>query len=74
MLRALSLRWKILLALLGLSILPLLLVSLLFSQMTNSRFSNELLEKSDRIGGFVLQTSDSMQRELATDLNQLQER
>lgn len=73
MLRSLSLRWKILIALLGLSVLPLLLVSLLFTQMTDTRFNNELLAKSERLGNFVLQTTDSMQSELSSDIKPLQE-
>ncbi len=73
MLRSLSLRWKILIALLGLSLLPLLLVSLLFTRMTDSRFNDELLEKADRTGSFVLQTSGAMQRELSAFLKPLQE-
>lgn len=73
MLRSLSLRWKILLALLCLSVLPLLLVSLLFTQMTNNRFNNELLEKSDRTGNFLLQVSGSMRKELSSLMKPLQE-
>ncbi len=73
MLRSLSLRWKILLALLCLSVLPLLLISLLFTQMTNNRFNNELLEKSDRTGNFVLQASSSRQQELSSLMKPLQE-
>jgi len=73
MLRSLSLRWKILLALLSLSVLPLLLVSLLFTQMTDSRFNNELLAKSERTGSFILQASSSMQQELATALKPVKE-
>ncbi len=73
MLSSLSLRWKILLALLSLSVLPLLLVSLLFTQMTASRFDKELLQKSDRTGNFVLQASSSMRHELSSDLKPLQE-
>ncbi len=73
MLRSLSLRWKILIALLSLSLIPLLLVSLLFTRMTDSRFNDELLEKADRTGSFVLQTSRAMQRELSAFLKPLQE-
>jgi methyl-accepting chemotaxis protein len=73
MLRSLSLRWKILIALLCLSVLPLLLVSLLFTQMTNSRFNSELMAKADRTGNFVIQASNSKQRELASDMRPLQE-
>ncbi len=73
MLRSLSLRWKILLALLGLSVLPLLLVSLLFSQMTDTRFNIELQEKSQRTGHLIQQTTASLQRELVSDLQILQE-
>ena len=73
MLRSLSLRWKILLALLGLSVLPLLLVSLLFSQMTNNRFNIELLEKSAQASHLIQQATSSLQHELATDLKILQE-
>ncbi len=73
MLRSLSLRWKILVALFGLSLLPLLLVSLLFTHMTDKRFQDELLEKADRTGRFVQQSSIAMQQELATLLSPLEE-
>lgn len=71
MLRSLSLRWKILLALLGMSLLPLLLVSLLFTQMADRQFHKELLEKADRTGGFLQQVTGVMQREIETLLKPL---
>jgi methyl-accepting chemotaxis protein len=70
---SLSLRWKILIALLGLSVLPLLLVTLLFTQMSDSRFDNELLEKTETTSNFVFQVSNSRQRELSTNLKPLQD-
>ncbi|MCF6179518.1 MAG: hypothetical protein L3J63_09055, partial [Geopsychrobacter sp.] len=61
MLHSLSLRWKIMIALLGLSLLPLLLVSIFFSQVTDSHFSEELKEKAQRTKRFVLESSRAMQ-------------
>ena len=71
MLRSLSLRWKILLALLAMSLLPLLLVSLLFTQMADRQFHKELLEKADRTSSFLRQATGVMQREIETLLKPL---
>jgi methyl-accepting chemotaxis protein len=73
MFRTLSLRWKILIALLGLSLLPLILVSMLFTQMTDSRFQRELNEKAERTGNFVRASNQAMQMEMGAELNRLEE-
>ncbi|WP_169513288.1 methyl-accepting chemotaxis protein [Geopsychrobacter electrodiphilus] len=73
MLRSLSLRWKILIALLGLSLLPLILVSFLFTQMTDSRFNNDLLEKAERGENFVRASNQATQEELGTELKRLED-
>jgi len=69
----LGLRSKILLALLSLSLPPLLLVSLIFTNMTDNRFNQELQTRAERAGHFVEETSKARQHELATRLVPLQE-
>lgn len=69
----LGLRSKILMALLGLSLPPLVLVSLIFTNMTDSRFNEELRTRAERAGHFVKQTSEARQHELASRLKPLPE-
>ncbi len=64
MFRSLQLRWKILLPLLGLTIIPLAIVLPVISSLLDQQFQNQIRERLMNTAGFVERTIDQSQTEL----------
>jgi methyl-accepting chemotaxis protein len=69
--RRFSLRWKILLALAGLSIVPLTITLVLISGMTENLISRDMLRLAEKTGNFVQGSAENSRRESANYIDLL---
>ncbi len=68
MLNSLSIRWKILAGLLALAIIPMLLLSYLFSNMASGQVREQMDLMADQAGRFIMQNATQTETMLMEDL------
>ena len=66
---ALSIRWKILVSLLSLAIIPMLFLSYLFTNMTNDQVDGQMEQMADQSGRFIIMEVSNSEDEMLNAIN-----